>query len=396
MGTKPVFPSLPVLYRQLLLRVKHFVDPHASKRLLQLVQLTRESARETNIHATVPKSSGVATDRLTRWRQRMMLHCRQLDKAAVGDMKALETVLQRAYGQRGRLRRVYLSVLTDACLPSPLPELIPGYPRTKPPFLSDQLRALLALQFSRSLEPKLPQPAGASAKLQKRMNAQAARKELKAQKAIGGVSKGDLRKLEEEVARATRKKQGAWHIAPSTAATVSALVPPLNPKREANFRWRHLTKLLERTQVPIPAEDRAWLVKVASRQEQLCEGNKVLHGMRIPCWRTHHLEEVKARQEKLRDPVLERFDHNASPLAGVKIIGGSRKARSVAAHVLTDRLLSRLYGRLLAQVPALSPPETATDQHWKAEYHVKEKAYKARIGSLPDEAFGDATSSQLR
>jgi hypothetical protein len=368
---------LTKIYRGLLLRIKYFVDPQAAKRLLQLVEVTRASAREG------AAETRINLERRTTWQQRMLLYCRQFDRASVGDPKALQSILERAYGQRGRLRQIYLSALTESCHPSNLPELIPGVPRTRPPQSTEQLQALFALQFPKSLDVRLPSPAGASAKLQKRLSAQVARQQLKVQKAQGDASKQELRRLEDEVARfASRKAQPSITHA-AAAARLKALVPPLNPRREANVRWRHWTRLLSRTAVPIPEEDRKWLQNVASRQERLLSGQSVQFGLRIPSWRTHLRARTRERQAALS------CSESDSILPGVRPKSGARKSRAVEGHILTDRFFSRLYGRILVKIPILANQDTPDGKKWQAAFAGLQPVHTRKQGILPDESFDE-------
>ncbi|CCG82212.1 Putative uncharacterized protein [Taphrina deformans PYCC 5710] len=118
-----------------------------------------------------------------------------LQKANLGDQKALVKVLETAYGQRGRLRHEYLGLITSELVP-PAPELIPGKSRSRPPVVGESLRALWTLQF-------------------------------------------DKKKIEVDLP-----------LGPG-----STFGKPLDKRREINLRWRHYTALLNRTRPPVPAQD---------------------------------------------------------------------------------------------------------------------------------------------
>lgn len=229
-----------------------------------------------------------------RQERKNALSClRTLRKANLGDPAALNRVIETAYGQRGRLKHRYLAPFlhkedetSDDGSPSPA-ELLPGNRRTRPPIVTPQLRALFKLQIKGEsrIEPILPIP-----KVDK----------------------------------------------------------PLDPRREANFRWAHYVDLVRKTMPPLPQGDFLALQRMASGRF------------------TESLSSLVDDDVPRGDAKVERKHGIPSWRAGLSMeMQEQARARTCDPHQLTPRYVSRLYQRILSKSPILTQQ---TNGAWHAMY----------------------------
>lgn len=198
-----------------------------------------------------------------------------LQKANLGDLKALAKVIESAYGQRGSRRHELLQPIIDQLSP-PKAELIPGYRRSRPPATSEKLAALWTLQFPHN-KIRVVLPLGP-----------------------GGL-----------------------------------LGKPLDKRRQANISWRHHTALLAKTMPPIPTQDLMVLRGIVNESQ-------ALYLKRLPKWRRHTQKEMTERAER----------------------------KTTSPHMLSARLMRRLYRPILARSPILYQDISG---EWKARYGVENK-----------------------
>lgn len=186
------------LYHAILIQLKLFPDKHGSALIKSLVLERYENNRGCS-----------DVEKLLKHRVDAKKCLITLQKANLGDIKALQKVVDTAYGRRGRLRHIYLDKFT-AEIVLPAQELIPGKSRSRPPVAGQKLQALWRLQFDQSqIEISLP---------------------------------------------------------PGPAKEFGK---PLDKRREANLRWAHHTALLNKTFPPIPREDLAAVHAIASASSLL-------------------------------------------------------------------------------------------------------------------------------
>lgn len=207
--------------------------------------------------------------------RRAQSYLKLLMKANLGDPTALEKVIALAYGQRGRLRHEYLApfMCKSSAQEHTVPELLPGHRRTRPPQITPRMYALLQLQIAR-----------------------------------------------------------ASKISPQIPVTRSG--KPLDPRREANHRWSHYTKLLKKVLPPLPHEGLTQLRKLALPHSV---SGSVVNS--IPPWRVHTRSQMQV-------------------LASVP---------TTDPHVLSPRYIRRIYQRALGKSPILAQSDNG---EWVAKYHV--------------------------
>ncbi|ODQ55183.1 hypothetical protein SAICODRAFT_23846 [Saitoella complicata NRRL Y-17804] len=126
------------LYKSLLVNAAMLPDLHARKHFTTAIRSMFRSGRKTELTS--------AQEDL-----------RKLQKANMGNLKALEEVLEHTYGLRGKRRDVFLK---SALPPTPrAAPLVPGDWRTVPPVIPEPFTALAKSQFPKKrIEVVLPIP----------------------------------------------------------------------------------------------------------------------------------------------------------------------------------------------------------------------------------------------
>ncbi|KAF8501929.1 hypothetical protein JB92DRAFT_2741094 [Gautieria morchelliformis] len=220
---------------------------------------------------------------------------RRLRRANEGDRKALQQVLDLAYGRQGKLKHELMKhFLSNPFEPLP-PRIIPAVERSRPPSYSPELTTLLTSIHARTLTKPL--------------------------------------------------KLSALHAPPTLperadpSSEEARLLGPFSRRREVNIRWRYHTGELKKTYFPVeltrPAVDDACRLRETGAEElKLLEEVERLasspHSDGIP--RPRRERRTVPEQKSVSQPIQAEFSSS-----------------------LPRRFLRRRYRELLSRIPILTP-----------------------------------------
>ncbi len=225
-------------------------------------------------------------------------------------------------------------------------ELIPGYRRSRPPYISGALQELWKTQGLKTqviLPPLIGSPLSPPS---------TSPRSSPIPTFSSSSSVSSIAKLEREDGKSKNIKMEAFRSGEEWSA-----VKPLDKKREANLRWRHFSRLLKKTIPPLDLDERSALTffssASASYPAAFDPASPAMDLKSIHCRGTSDQSSSLQEQTELINPGRLRFDRKER--FGVWKTEERMLPYRTDIHIPSPRFIRRLYSSILARSPIMIP-----------------------------------------
>ncbi|KAF8519101.1 hypothetical protein BU17DRAFT_47936 [Hysterangium stoloniferum] len=283
----PEFSVISSVYRSLLREARRL--PHLYVRQffhVTIQQYFRENVVGRRCNLTLVNA------KLSRAKKEL----RRLRRANNGEKKAMEHVLDVAYGRKGKLKHELMKRFLTNPFDPPPPRIIPGVERSRPPSYSPELSTLLVSAHARTITKPL--------------------------KPVALVTPPTLPE------RADPKSEEA------------RLLGTLSRRREVNIRWRYYVAEVKKTYYPLELTKPNGVSETSRFRQTGAEGLSLLKEVEQLASSGHMSSPVPRRQ---RGKAAEPGD-SENPLQ-----------HAASDSQFTKRFLRRRYRELLSRIPILTP-----------------------------------------